>query len=610
MELKNAKENFYKRKIRNLRKSNPRNWHRELKKITNYDKKKSENLEVEEIKDLPEKEQAEKIADRFSAVSQEYEKLRNEDIEVPPFSTEQIPKSEEHEVQEVLEKMETNKSDVQGDIPAKILKLCSALLTKPITDIINSSIRKGVWPEIFKMEIVTPVPKKKPTKTMDQLRNISGLLNLSKIAEKLISKLIIADMKNNLDPSQYANQPGLSIQHYLVKFIDRILESLDKSSKKESCAILATLVDWKQAFPRQCPKLGVQSFLKNGVRPSLIPVLISYFQGRKMKVKWHGQLSSSRNLNGGGPQGSTFGIWEYLAQSNDNCQGISEEDKFKFVDDLSFIEIIYLLNVGMASYNLHSHIPTDIPTHNQLVPKENLRSQEIINQISDWTTKQKMKLNESKSQNMIFNFSKTKQFTTNLKMNNTRLEVVDECKLLGTILTKDLTWNRNTTELVKNGFKRMQLLYKAASFTKSKQDLKSIYLTYIRSALEQSAVVWHSSLSKKNRNELERVQKAAVKVILGNKYISYKDGLKTLNIQTLDDRREVLCLSFAKKCLKNEKVKSLFPLKKSEHNMKIRKTNKFKTERANTKRYEKSAVPYMRRLLNKEWKNLQESLKT
>ena len=139
----------------------------------------------------------------------------------------------------------------------------------------------------------------------------------------------LSDMKRKLDPSQYANQPGLSIQHYLVKFINRILESLDKSSKKESCAVLATLVDWKQAFPRQCPKLGVESFLKNGVRPSLIPVLISYFQGRQMKVKWHGQLSSSRNLNGGGPQGSTFGIWEYLSQSNDNCNGISEEDRFK-----------------------------------------------------------------------------------------------------------------------------------------------------------------------------------------------------------------------------------------------------------------------------------------
>ena len=114
----------------------------------------------------------------------------------------------------------------------KILKLCSVEFAKPITDIINSSIRKGVWPKIFKMEIVTPVPKQTPTKTLDQLRNISGLLNLDKIAEKLIAKLIISDMKSKLDPSQYANQPGLSIQHYLVKFINRILESLDKSSKK------------------------------------------------------------------------------------------------------------------------------------------------------------------------------------------------------------------------------------------------------------------------------------------------------------------------------------------------------------------------------------------
>ena len=92
-------------------------------------------------------------------------------------------------------------------------------------------------------------------------------------------------MKDQIDPSQFANQKGLSIQHYLVKMIDKILKSVDKNSKKESLAVLATLVDWKQAFPRQCPKLGVQSFIKNGVRPALIPLLINYFQSRKMKVK-------------------------------------------------------------------------------------------------------------------------------------------------------------------------------------------------------------------------------------------------------------------------------------------------------------------------------------
>ena len=76
-------------------------------------------------------------------------------------------------------------------------------------------------------------------------------------------------------------------------------------------------------------------FIENGVRPALIPLLINYFQGRRMKVKWQGVISSERELKGGGPQGSTFGLWEYLSQSNTNADCISESDRFKFVDDLS-----------------------------------------------------------------------------------------------------------------------------------------------------------------------------------------------------------------------------------------------------------------------------------
>ena len=204
--------------------------------------------------------------------------------------------------------------------------------------------------------MVTLVPKVFPTKEVKDLRNISGLLNLNKISEKLISILTISYMKSKLDPAQYAIQKGLSINHYLIEMIDRILQALDKS---ESSAVLATLVDWKEAFPRQCPKLGVESFLRNGVRPSLIPLLISYFQDRKMKVKWKGKVSSQKDLNGGGPQGSTFGIWEYLSQSNDNAECVDKDDRFKFVDDLSFLEIIYLLNVGLSTYNVHREVPSD-----------------------------------------------------------------------------------------------------------------------------------------------------------------------------------------------------------------------------------------------------------
>ena len=197
-----------------------------------------------------------------------------------------------------------------------------------------------------------------------------------------------------------------------------------------------------------------------------------------------------------------------------------------------------------------------------------------------------------------------------MKVNNTELEVVKESKILGTILTNDLSWNKNTLDLVKKGFKRMQLLYKAASFTNSRQDLKSIYLTYIRSAIEQSAVVWHSSLTKKNRKDLERVQKTAIKVILGSNYTNYKDGLKMMKIQSLDDRRRTLCLKFAKNCLRNEKVKKMFPLNKQNYRIETRKRNKFKIFKSNTERYDKSAVPYMRRILNEDWQNNMKNLET
>ena len=190
--------------------------------------------------------------------------------------------------------------------------------------------------------------------------------------------MIISDMKNYVDTSQYGNQEGISIQYYLINFIDRILYVIDGNKKNKSVAVLATLVDWKEAFSWQCPKLGIESFINNGVRPALIPLMIIFFQGRQMKVLGHGELSKERALKGGGPQGSTFGISEYLSQSNDNANCMSPEDRFTFVDDLTFIEVIHLLNAGLASYNFKKHIPSNIPTHNQLISAEHLKSQQHL----------------------------------------------------------------------------------------------------------------------------------------------------------------------------------------------------------------------------------------
>ena len=145
------------------------------------------------------------------------------------------------------------------------------------------------------------------------------------------------------------------------------------------------MVDWKQAFDRQCPKLGVLSFMRNGVRKSLIPLIVNYFQHRKMIVKWHGRESTVRNLNGGGPQGALWGILEYLSQSNGNTDYIHPNKKFKFIDDLSILEKINLLSIGLSSYNYTHHVPSDIPTNGFFLHPKNMETQEHLNKISEWT---------------------------------------------------------------------------------------------------------------------------------------------------------------------------------------------------------------------------------
>ena len=90
--------------------------------------------------------------------------------------------------------------------------------------------------------------------------------------------------------------------------------------------------------------------------------------------------------------------------------------------------------------------------------------------------------------------------------------------LLGTIITNDLKWNENTATIVQKANARMELLRRVASFGASLEDLKLIYILFVRSHLEQSATVWHSGLTPENRNDLERVQKSARKVILQQKY--------------------------------------------------------------------------------------------
>ena len=94
-----------------------------------------------------------------------------------------------------------------------------------------------------------------------------------------------------------------------------------------------------------------------------------------MVVTFNGTESTTKNLPGGGPQGCSFGILEYLSQTCQNLNFVSPDMRYKYIDDASVLEHVNLKHTTITTYNIIGHVPSDIPVHNQFIPAEQLNSQ-------------------------------------------------------------------------------------------------------------------------------------------------------------------------------------------------------------------------------------------
>ena len=118
----------------------------------------------------------------------------------------------------------------------------------------------------------------------------------------------------------------------------------------------------------------------------------------------------------------------------------------------------------------------------------------------------------------IFSFHLKQQIPNNIGQHN---QYIDPHNLIA----NDLKWEENTAQIVKKANACMELLRNVASFGTSVEELKDIYSLFVRSQLQQSAVVWHSSLTEENKADLERVQKSALKIIMGGDLLVMKELL-------------------------------------------------------------------------------------
>ena len=130
----------------------------------------------------------------------------------------------------------------------------------------------------------------------------------------------------------------------------------------------------------------------------------------------------------------------------------------------------------------------------------------------------------------------------------------------------------------------------------SKSELLDMYLKHVRCVLEFAVPVWHSSISRSECDDIERVQKSALKIIFGSEYVNYEDALSEANIDDLETRRSQICTKFALKAESNPKHRKWFKVK-PETNTRSR-NYKYVNVLARTERLKRSPISYFTSLLN------------
>ena len=119
-------------------------------------------------------------------------------------------------------------------IPSNLLVWCLDSIFLFLTDLFNSSVASGIFPQCFKSALVTPILKKRCLvhNDLNNYRPVSNLCFIAKILEKLVlSKVYSFINSHNLYIAcQSAYRPGHSTETSLLKVVDDMFPSLDKGN--------------------------------------------------------------------------------------------------------------------------------------------------------------------------------------------------------------------------------------------------------------------------------------------------------------------------------------------------------------------------------------------
>ena len=151
------------------------------------------------------------------------------------------------EISDLIHNLKSSKSVGPCSIPTRIMKISKEIISLPLSQLINDSISKGLFPNICKLAQVIPIFKNDSRLLCTNYRPISLLTNVSKIFEKVIHKrlYLFLEQHNHLYPYQFGFRIDYSTNNALMTIVERIQKQLDAGNYTAG-----VFVDLKKAFDR------------------------------------------------------------------------------------------------------------------------------------------------------------------------------------------------------------------------------------------------------------------------------------------------------------------------------------------------------------------------
>ena len=207
-----------------------------------------------------------------------------------------------------------------------------------------------------------------------------------------------------------------------------------------------------------------------------------------------------------------------------------------------------------------------------------------------------MVINKKKTNAMLFTRSKKSDFPPEMHFQDgSPVNIVSQTTLLGVIITDNLKWTENTKFLCLKARRKLWTLKRMLLLDLNNFELFDVYKKEIRSILEYAAPVWHSSLTRKQKSEIESIQKIAFRMILRSSYSTYSRACAYFGTDTLYERRQEICRKFAFKNIESEN--SMFDV--IGHDTRLRKRSiRVKEYKCYNSQYQKSSLPFLAKMVN------------